>query len=256
MADQPEQPDRRHERGKREHDRQHRRQQRPERDQQNAQRQRHGSPLGVLEVLAERVVEPVVRRRVAELTHRDPRMRRTNPSNRVKHRLHAVGGGLLVAGHVELDQRAMPVRRDHRRRIRITQALRQLGALYRREDVTHRRVELRRIHVLRRTVDQHHLAGRLRDMRVIEDLQRYRRVPGALLRVRQMLLPGRAPDHRRQHDKQQPAEHCRLAVTRTPAAQRGGHVALSPSLNRMLHGSSPVLWDSKLRRRPPAPTSN
>jgi hypothetical protein len=234
MADQAHQAHRRHDRGHRQTDRQQRRHQCAEGDQQDAEGHRHGGVLGPLEVLAEGVGVLLVHAGAADL--RDPQraVRLLHPGHRVQDRLDPVGGGLRVAPHVELDQRAAAVLRDGSGGVRRGDAGGPAGAADRLDDVRDGGPEPGVRGLDRRVLglDQDRLARRLPDPRVVDDPRRGVGLALELVALVDVDPPGRRAESHGQDDEQHPYADGGPAVPGAPAAGPGGqapHPRLSVS---------------------------
>jgi hypothetical protein len=225
MTDQGQEAVGRQERGERQPDREDGGQQRTERHQQDAQGQRHRRPLSALEVLADRVVEPLVGRAVAELLDLDARMLVERGGNGVLERLHAVAGRHRVSGHRDLHQRRVPVCGDETVLEGVSHVGHEPGALQPFQQVPDRGPGGGCGHRAG-AGDEEQLAGRDLEPGVIEDLHRPGGVTLRVLVLAHLLLARHRPEHRRQHHEDDPPDDGDRAVPHAPPAHGGCEVSL------------------------------
>ena len=171
MARERRETDRREHAREGEEHRQPRRDERSERDEQDDQRHRQRRVLGPLEVLAERLVQLVRRTGEAELGDREAGMPLLDAVDGVEDRLHLLVGLVLVAADLELNERRAPALRDLARVRGVERRthplhLRQAG--HRPCDIGDDGAERRVADGLRLRLDEHALAGAIREAGVVE----------------------------------------------------------------------------------------
>ncbi len=221
LARQRQQPDRRQHRRQAEQERDPRGDQRPERQQQDHQRHRERDRARLQQILAELLVDRLVRASTAELRDRELRTRALRVRDRRQDRLDLVLGVFGLAADVELDQRRMPVARyptsTARRKRRID-----VGHVWLRlqppDYVLHGGVEPRARRRQRRALNEHQLLRRLLEL-VVEDPLDTAGLTRPRFVHRQRVCSHHMSERERHEDERQPAENGRLPVPRAPTAR-------------------------------------
>ncbi len=113
MADDGGEAKRAEEAGEREADREQCGDERAEREQQDHQRDRHGELLRLAEVVADGLVQDMLRAREAELLDLEAGVRVLFGGDRVEDRLDVLARDLADLAHLELDERRVAVGGDH-----------------------------------------------------------------------------------------------------------------------------------------------
>ena len=209
-----------------------------EREHQDQQRQRQRQGLGLLEILALRLVVDLGERRLTGLTDGEAGMGRGGGRGRGQRRCDLVAGRVLRAGDLEADQRGVTVGRDGALVVRGAQLLHVLGRREASHDVVDDGAELRVAGLQRRRGDDHLLLRLRAEARAVEGARRDAALPRAGLRRLQLLRAGHAADHDRQHDERDPAGNCLPRVPGTPGADGsrqsslGIHYLRAPSPRR------------------------
>ncbi len=209
-----------------------------EREHQDQQRQRQRQGLGLLEVLALRLVVDLGERRLTGLADGEAGMGRGGGRGRGQCRCDLVAGRVLRAGDLEADQRGVTVGRDGALVVRGAQLLHVLGRREASHDVVDDGAELRVAGLQRRRGDDHLLRRLRAEARAVEGARRDAALPRAGLRRLQLLRAGHAADHDRQHDERDPAGNCLPRVPGTPGADGsrqsslGIHYLRTPSPRR------------------------
>ena len=205
---------------KREQQRDAGRHQRAERQYEDEQRDRKRELAGLAEVIAVRVLDALLRARVAELADREAGVGRLRGRDRVEDRLHLVDRLVLVALDREVDEGGVVVLRDRA----ALHVLHGGHARDVRDDVRDRGPEGRRSGTGGAAPDQDVLVGRLLEA-VVEDP-----VHAAGLTRPAVLVDVPRPHHAAKAEgdeyEGEPAEGGRLPVTCTPATHAGRQVSI------------------------------
>ena len=204
---------------------------RAEGEQQDQEGQGHRQALGLREILADRLVESVVRARIAELRDEEAGMCPLDGGDCVQHGLNAPVGCVGVARQLELHEHRVPILRTHGRLDLLDVAARAQHRRDIRSDRAGRRAGLR--------LDDHRLACRVVEARVGQDALSRRGLAVRVLRVGQPYCARDRAGDDRGEDECEPSERRRLPVRGTPAARARREIPLhfSSSMRVVGHAS-------------------